>query len=180
MSPETIINFWFAESAKDFWFNSTPELDRQLRDRFIDTWLAAAENKFADWEQSPEGALALAIVLDQFPLNIFRGKPLTFSTEAQARKICRAAIEKGFDKKLTDEQKCFIYMPFMHSEDMADQDSSIKFFDQPGLEESLRFAHHHRDIVQRFGRFPHRNELLGRHSTQDEIDYLASPEGFHG
>ncbi len=81
---------------------------------------------------------------------------------------------------MTDEQKCFIYMPFMHSEDMADQDRSIEFFDQPGLEESLRFAHHHRDIVQRFGRFPHRNKILGRHSTQDEIDYLDSPEGFHG
>ncbi|MDH3354425.1 MAG: DUF924 domain-containing protein [Chromatiales bacterium] len=180
MSPDTIIDFWFSESAKDYWFNSTPELDAQLRDRFIDTWLAAAEEKFTTWEESPQGALALAIILDQLPLNIFRGKPLTYATEAQARNISRVAIEKGFDKELTDEQKCFIYMPFMHSEDMADQKRSVELFDQPGLEESLRFAKHHHDIVQRFGRFPHRNEILGRHSTQDEMDYLASPEGFHG
>ncbi len=180
MSPETIIDFWFAESSRGLWFKSTPEMDAQLRDRFIDIWLAAAEEKFSAWEESPTGALALAIILDQFPLNMFRGKPLTFSTEAQARTIARAAIDRQFDKTLTDEQKCFIYMPFMHSEDMTDQDRSIELFDQSGLEESIRFAHHHRDIVQRFGRFPHRNEILGRHSTQEELDYLASPEGFHG
>lgn len=180
MSPETIIDFWFAESSKDLWFNSTPELDSQLRDRFVDSWLAAAENKYVDWEGRPEGALALAIILDQFPLNMFRGLPLTFATEAQARKICRSAIEQGFDKQLSVTQRPFIYIPFMHSEDMADQALSIKLFGQPGLEENMRFAHHHHDLIRRFGRFPHRNEILGRHSNQDEIDYLASPEGFHG
>ncbi|NOR51063.1 MAG: DUF924 family protein [Gammaproteobacteria bacterium] len=180
MSPETIIDFWFAESSKGLWFRSTPEMDSQLRNRFINTWLAAAEGKFSVWEESPGGALALAIILDQFPLNMFRGKPLTYATEAQARNIVRAAIDRGFDKTLTDEQKCFLYMPFMHSEDMADQERSIELFDQSGLEESIRFAHHHRAIVQRFGRFPHRNKILGRHSTQEEIEYLASPEGFQG
>ena len=180
MSPETIIDFWFSESSRDYWFRATPEMDAQLRDRFIDTWLAAAEDKLSSWEESPEGALALAIILDQFPLNMFRGKSLSFATEAQARKIARTAIDKEFDLKLSDEQKCFIYMPFMHSEDMADQDRSIELFDQSGLEESIRFAHHHRDIVQRFGRFPHRNKILGRHSRQEEIEYLASPEGFQG
>jgi len=180
VSPETIIDFWFAESSRDYWFRSTPEMDSQLRDRFIDTWLAAAEDKLSRWEESPEGTLALAVVLDQFPLNMFRGLPLTYSTEAHARKIARAAIDKGFDRVLSDEQKCFIYMPFMHSEDMIDQNRSIELFDQPGLEQSFRFANHHRDIVQRFGRFPHRNEILGRQSTQEEIAYLASPEGFHG
>lgn len=180
MSPETIIDFWFADSSKDLWFNSTPELDSQLRDRFVDSWLAAAENRFADWEARPEGALALAIILDQFPLNMFRGLPLTFATEAQARKICRAAIERGFDRELTIAQRPFIYIPFMHSEDMSDQALSIELFGQPGLEENMRFAHHHHALIRRFGRFPHRNAILGRHSSQDELDYLASPEGFHG
>ncbi len=178
--PKTIIDFWFAERSRDLWFNSTPELDAQLRDRFIDTWLAAAEENYNAWEESPEGALALVIILDQFPLNIFRGNPLSYATEPQARRISKAAIERGFDKNLTDEQRGFIYMPFMHSEEMADQERSIELFDQPGLEQSLRFALHHRDIVQRFGRFPHRNEILGRHSTRDELDYLASAEAFHG
>jgi uncharacterized protein (DUF924 family) len=180
MSPATIIDFWFDENSRDYWFRSTPEMDAQLRDRFIDTWLAAAENKLRAWEDSAEGSLALAIILDQFPLNMFRGKPLTFSTEAQARKIARAAIERGLDQQLSDEQKVFLYMPFMHSEEMADQNRSIELFDLPGLEQSFRFANHHRDIVQRFGRFPHRNEILGRHSSQDEIAYLASPDSFHG
>lgn len=180
MSPETIIDFWFAESSRYFWFRSTPEMDAQLRDRFIDSWLAAAEGKLISWEESPEGVLALVIILDQFPLNMFRGKPLTYATEAQARNIARAAIDKGFDKDLTNEQNGFLYMPFMHSEDMADQERSIKLFEQSGREESIRFAHHHHDIVQRFGRFPHRNKILGRQSRKEEIEYLTSPEGFQG
>ncbi|MCW8826201.1 MAG: DUF924 domain-containing protein [Gammaproteobacteria bacterium] len=180
MSPETIINFWFAESSKDFWFNSTPEMDLQLRDQFIDTWLAAAEGKLSAWEESPQGALALAIILDQFPLNMFRGVPLTYSTEAHARNIARKAIDRGFDQQLNDEEKVFLYLPFMHSEDLTDQARCVELFNKPGLEESYRFAKHHQDIVQRFGRFPHRNEILGRHSTQEELDYLASDEAFHG
>lgn len=180
MSPEIIINFWFAESSQDFWFNSTPELDAQLRDRFIDTWLAAAEGKLREWEESPDGALALAIILDQFPLNMFRGQPLTYSTDSQARKVARAAIDKGFDQKLTNDQKAFLYLPFMHSEEMADQERSVELFNQPELEQSYRFALHHQNIVQRFGRFPHRNETLGRHSTPEELEYLASDEAFRG
>lgn len=180
MSPEIIINFWFSESSQDFWFNSTPELDTQLRDRFVDTWLAAAEGKLSEWEESAEGALALAIILDQFPLNMFRGQALTYSTDSQARKVVKAAIDKGFDQKLTNDQKAFLYLPFMHSEEMADQERSVELFNKPELEQSYRFALHHQNIVKRFGRFPHRNAILGRHSTPEEIEYLASEEAFHG
>lgn len=180
MTPETIIDFWFAESSRDFWFRSTPEMDAQLRDRFIDVWLAAAEEELISWEESSEGILALVIILDQFPLNMFRGKPLTYATEAQARKIARAAINRGLDRDLTNEQNSFLYMPFMHSEDMDDQELSIKLFEQSGFEENIRFAQHHHDVVRRFGRFPHRNKILGRQSREEEIAYLASSESFQG
>lgn len=180
MTPETIIDFWFAESSRGFWFRSTPEMDARLRDRFIGVWLAAAEEELISWEESPEGALALIIILDQFPLNMFRGKPLAYATEEQARNIARAAIDRGLDRDLSNEQNSFLYMPFMHSEDMADQALSIKLFEQSGLEGSIRFAQHHHDIVQRFGRFPHRNKILGRQSRGEEIAYLASSESFQG
>ena len=129
---------------------------------------------------SPAGCLALVIVLDQLPLNMFRGEAESFSTEAQSRDVARHAINQGFDAQLEIEQRAFLYMPFMHSEDLADQDLGIELFDQPGLETNLRFARHHREIVARFGRFPHRNDALGRESSAAEIEYLNSKGAFTG
>ena len=178
--PQDIVEFWFSEEVRKLWFNSTAEFDQQLRDRYLSTWEQAGRGELDDWMATAEGCLALVILLDQFPLNMFRGDGICFSTEARSRDVARHAIDRGFDKSLPMEQRAFLYMPFMHSEDLADQTYALELFDQPGLEGNLRFAHHHYGIVEKFGRFPHRNDMLGRESTPAEIEYLNSKEAFTG
>jgi len=177
---QDIIEFWFSDETRKLWFNSTPEFDQLLRERYLVTWEQAGRGELDHWMQSAEGCVALVIVLDQFPLNMFRGDAQGFATEARSRDVARVAIERGVDKLLGADMKAFLYMPFMHSENLEDQDLALALFDQPGLESNLRFAHHHRDIVARFGRFPHRNAALGRTSTAAEIEYLDSKEAFTG
>ncbi|HAO32474.1 MAG TPA: DUF924 domain-containing protein, partial [Candidatus Competibacteraceae bacterium] len=113
-SPQTILEFWFAESAQARWFDSTPAFDHTLRERFLEAYRAAAAGRLEDWEQTPPGALALAIALDQFPLNMFRGQPESFATEAAARAVADRAIARGFDRELEPIQRLFLYLPFMH------------------------------------------------------------------
>ena len=179
-SPQSIIKFWFSDEVRPLWFQSTPEFDAELRIRFESLWQAAEQGSLDHWVETPEGALALVIVLDQLPLNIYRGKALSFSAEAKAREVATLAIDTKLDTDLTDEQKAFLYMPFMHSESLVDQDKSVALYEAAGLAENLKFAQHHRDIVRRFGRFPHRNKILGRPSTEEEQAYLQSDEAFHG
>jgi len=167
-----ILDFWFSERARPLWFNSTPEFDDEIRERFEEAWGLARAGVYDHWEEDPEGALALVILLDQFPLNMFRGDARSWSTEARAREVARNAIAQGFDHDMTPQQKMFLYMPFMHSEKLEDQDYAIELFERAGLEDNLRYARHHRDVVARFGRFPHRNAGLGRDSTAEEIEYL--------
>ncbi|NNF95899.1 MAG: DUF924 domain-containing protein [Halobacteria archaeon] len=178
--PQSILEFWFSDTVRPLWFQSTPEFDAELRDRFEPVCHSAEQGNLGDWAETPEGALALVIVLDQFPLNIYREDVLSFSTEAKAREIATLAIERNLDADLTDDQKAFLYLPFMHSEELADQDKSVALFEAAGLAENLKFAQHHRDIIRRFGRFPHRNKILGRQSTEEELAYLESDEAFHG
>ena len=178
--PTEVIAFWFAETVQPLWFAATPAFDEALRARFLTTYRAAAASQLTDWEAPPEGALALVIALDQFPLNLFRGQAESFATEAAARAVADRAIARSFDQAMPPIQRQFLYLPFMHSETLDDQERSVRLYQQPGLEDSLRFARHHRDLIARFGRFPHRNAILGRISTADEIAYLASPEAFHG
>jgi uncharacterized protein (DUF924 family) len=179
-SSAEVLAFWFALGVQPLWFASTPDFDEILRTRFLETCRAAAAGQLPDWEATAEGALALVIVLDQFPLNLFRGQPESFATEAAARQIADRAIGQGFDQALSPIQRQFLYMPFMHSEALADQERSVRLYQQPDLADSLRFARHHHDLIQQFGRFPHRNAILGRVSTADELAYLTSPEAFHG
>ena len=174
-----VVAFWFAPDVRPLWFASTLDFDEQLRARFLETYRAAA-GQLTDWEATAEGALALVIVLDQFPLNLFRGQPESFATEAAARAVADRAIVRGFDQALPPEQRQFLYLPFLHSEALADQERSVRLYQQPGLEDNLRFARHHRDLIARFGRFPHRNAILGRTSTAEERAYLAAPGAFHG
>jgi len=176
--PEDIIKFWFSEAVSKLWFKSTPEFDRELRESYLQTWERARNGELDHWKKTAEGCLALVILLDQFPLNMFRDSAERYSTEAQSREVARFAIEQHLDQSLDAEQKAFLYMPFMHSEDLADQELALRLYDRPGLESSLRFARHHHDIVARFGRFPHRNAALGRESTPAEIEYLNSKEAF--
>ncbi|ROR34441.1 DUF924 family protein [Inmirania thermothiophila] len=178
--PREVLDFWFDARVRGQWFRATPALDAEIRDRFEGLWRRAAGGGLAAWEATAEGALALVIVLDQFPLNMFRGRPEAFSTEALAREVAARAIARGLDAALDDAGRAFLYLPFMHSEDLRDQDRAVALFAAAGLEDNLRWARHHREIVRRFGRFPHRNAVLGRPSTPEEEAWLASPEAFRG
>ncbi|WP_281250607.1 DUF924 family protein [Thioalkalivibrio denitrificans] len=151
-----------------------------MRERFEPLWRQAAAGELDYWGESARGALALAILLDQFPLNMYRNRPESFATERKARSVADAAIERGFDQQLEPEEQAFLYMPFMHSEDLADQERSVELFSRPGLEHNRRWARHHRDIVARFGRFPHRNPILGRESTEEEQAWLDSDDAYRG
>lgn len=178
-SRDAVLDFWFAPGMKKRWFASTDQLDKDIRTRFEPVWRLARDGGLTDWEKTADGALALVIVLDQLPLNMFRHQPASFSTEAASREVADRAITRGFDHDMTAERRQFLYMPFMHSERLADQERSVRLFEAAALADNLRFARHHRDIVARFGRFPHRNAVLGRESTADELAWLASPEGFN-
>lgn len=179
-TAESLVEFWFSARVEKLWFNSTAEFDAELHARFGATYAAASAGELDGWQTTPTGALALVILFDQIPLNIYRKQPQSFATEALARAIAAAAIARGFDKALTARQRVFLYMPFMHSENLADQDRSVALFRQAGLTHNLRYAEHHRDIIRRFGRFPHRNAILGRTSTAEEDAWLASKEAFKG
>ncbi len=178
--PQEIIEFWFSDDVQKRWFNSTPEFDSLLRERFLDTWEQASRGELEHWLRSAEGCLALVIVLDQLPLNMFRESAQSYATEARSREVAHVALEQGFDKSLAPEQRAFLYMPFMHSEALADQQLALRLFAQPGLEGNYRFAQHHHGIIEKFGRFPHRNEALGRHNSEAELEYLNSKEAYTG
>jgi len=180
ITEEDIIEYWFSPEISKRWFSSTVQLDAEIKTKYEALWQAAARGKLEHWQKRPIGCLALVIVLDQFPLNMYRNQPESFSTEAQSIEVACLAVEKGFDQALQPEQKAFLYMPFMHSENLSDQNLSVKLFTEAGLKGNQHFAEHHREIVRRFGRFPHRNIILGRTSTSEEIEYLKSNKAFTG
>lgn len=180
ITPIHILEFWYSERMRKHWFASTPALDREIRDRYQALWQQAAAGELDHWQESAEGSLALAIVLDQFPLNMFRGQPKSFCTERQAISVTLNALKKGHDKHLPKDRLAFLFMPLMHSENPEEQDLSVSLFGQYGLKDNIRFAEHHRELIRRFGRFPHRNVILGRESTPEELAYLASKEAFRG
>ena len=180
LQASDIIDFWYAEESRPFWFKSTPEMDTIIKNRFERIWQQADNGELDHWLDHAEGCLALTIVLDQFPLNMFRGTALSFSTEQKAVVVSHHAITNGFDRQLPPEQVMFLYMPLMHSENLIDQDEAVRCFTLAKLEDNLRFAEHHRNLIRRFGRFPHRNEILGRQRTKEELAYLASDAAFTG
>jgi len=175
-----ILDYWFSDEFAAHWFSSTPEIDIGIAGRFEKTWEQARKGELDEWQQTAEGCLALIILLDQMPLNMFRGLAKSFSTESQAIAVAKYAIQQAFDEQLTAQQSMFVYMPLMHSENSQDQALSVNLFEQSGLENNVEFAKHHQSIIMRFGRFPHRNEILGRTSSQLELDYLDSDEAFKG
>ncbi|OOZ37696.1 DUF924 family protein [Solemya elarraichensis gill symbiont] len=180
MTPSDIIDYWYSDRLKKAWFASTPELDLEIKTRYEEVWHLAKNDALNGWRDSAEGCLALAIVLDQFPLNMFRGDPRSFETESKAIEISKFAVNKGFDKELKQETLPFLIMHLMHSENIEDQELSVKLFKQHNLTGNLRLAEHHRDLVRQFGRFPHRNIILGRESTKEEKHYLESNNAFKG
>jgi len=180
LTPKSIIEYWYSEKIKSQWFNSSLEFDKEIKSNYENVWLEALRGEHASWSESAEGCLALAIIFDQFPLNMFRGEVKSFSTEGLAIKIAKKAIELEFDKIIEKEKLSFLYMPLMHSENIEDQNLAVKLFEEANLIDNLRFAKHHRDLIKKYGRFPHRNKILQRESTQDEIDYLNSNNAFTG
>jgi uncharacterized protein (DUF924 family) len=179
-TPHEILDFWYNPPMSAHWFASTPAIDADILARYGAVWEQAAAGALDAWRDSADGCLALCIVLDQFPLNMLRGQARSFSTEQQAVAVTKHAVSQGFDVLLPKERVMFLYMPLMHSEHLADQDESVCLFAAAGLEANARFAQHHRELVRRFGRFPHRNAALGRVSTADEMAYLNSKEAFTG
>ena len=165
---------------RSHWFRSTTAIDGEIRERYQPLWQRAAAGGLSDWRESAEGCVALAIVLDQFPLNMYRGQARSFATEALAIEVVLGAIDRGLDQQPPAEQRAFLYMPLMHSEALSHQDLSVSLYEAAGLASNARFARHHRELIRRFGRFPHRNAILGRQSTAEEREYLASKEAFTG
>jgi len=176
--PEDVIAFWFEAGPKN-WFKTSETFDETVRARFANTVDAAAAGKIDDWSGTARGALALVLLLDQFTRNLNRGKPETWANDAKALAIAEAAVARGFDTQLSQEQKRFFYMVYMHSEDRDVQTRSLDLCKNCDDEEHNKYARHHADIIARFGRFPHRNVILGRKSTEEELAYL-SEGGFKG
>lgn len=177
MQASDVLDFW-REAGPERWFRKDEAFDARFRERFLATHEAAACGALDAWANSADGALALLILLDQFPRNAFRGTPRMYATDAKAREIARRAVDAGFDRQVEPSPRSFFYLPFMHSERLEDLDRCVELT-RPLGEESHRYAVHHRGIVERFGRFPHRNAVLGRQSTPDEEAFLAGG-GFGG
>jgi uncharacterized protein (DUF924 family) len=178
IAPAGILAFW-REAGRERWYKRSDAFDAEVRRRFLALWQKAAAGELASWEASDDGALALVIVLDQFPRNMFRGAPEAFASDALARDVARRAIDRGVDMRIDPVLLEFLYMPFMHSEHMADQLHCVSLFQNTDNTENQKYAREHADIIQRFGRFPHRNRLLGRDTTPDEQAFLDEG-GFAG
>ena len=173
-----IVSFW-REAGPDRWYDVDEAFDQTVRSRFLAIHEAAARGELAAWDDATEGALALAILLDQFPRNMFRDSARAFATDPLAREVAGRAIARGFDHTVDETMRSFFYLPFMHSEALADQDRCLKLYQACGDAEGVKYAVSHRDIIARFGRFPHRNRVLGRDTTPAERKFLDGG-GFAG
>jgi uncharacterized protein (DUF924 family) len=182
MSPETsapdpraeaVLEFWFrGDAERKEWFSKDPSFDDEIRARFLSLYEQASRGALAAWKDSPRECLALIILLDQFPRNMFRGSARAFATDALALDAARHAVASGYDRALSNTKRTFIYLPFEHSENLADQERALELFvGHPNSE----WAQRHYEIIKRFGRFPHRNAILGRENTAAEIEFLKQP-----
>lgn len=181
-APQEIVDFWLSHGP-EAWFSANAELDRQIAERYADLHIDACKRELSNWEETPEGSLALLLLLDQFPRNLYRGSAHSYATDGLARAVARRALAKGHDRLVEPILRPFFYLPFEHSEDIADQHACVRLFeahrDETGDEETLKWALVHLDIIERFGRFPHRNDALGRDTTPEEQAYLDA-DGFKG
>ena len=172
-----VLDFWFSERAQALWFEKSDAFDAEIARIFEATHKAALAGELDGWAETAEGGLALVVLLDQFPRNMYRGNPQSFAADAKARAIARLCLKRGHDMTIDLDRRTFFYLPFEHSEDIEDQDLSVRLFrERSGKERNIEFAEAHRDVIRRFGRFPHRNEVLGRQNTPEEEDYLSEPD----
>jgi uncharacterized protein (DUF924 family) len=178
-----VLDFWFGREGepgygefREAWFTKDPEFDQRVRDRFEALHEAAAAGELDDWKEEARSCLALVILLDQLPRNMYRGDPRSYATDYKAQETAEHAVDRAFDRELPAFQRMFLYMPFMHSEDLAHQRRSVELFRALGGEnDATGYAVRHMEIVERFGRFPHRNEVLGRQTTPEEAEFLTQP-----
>lgn len=187
VAVQSVLRFWFGaagetsyQERRKFWFGKQPELDAAIREQFRSLYEQAASGELQDWSQSPEGCLALILLLDQFSRNMFRDSPQAFATDAQALALAQQAVAAGFDQALTPLQRIFLYLPFEHSERLADQTHSVELFERlyqraPELSDVWDYAQRHQAVIEQFGRFPHRNAILGRDTTAEEAEFLQQP-----
>ncbi|KAA5605825.1 DUF924 domain-containing protein [Roseospira marina] len=177
-----LLDFWFGAPGtpehgtfRDLWFARSDAFDAQLRDRFGALYARAKAGDLNGWAATPHGALALILLLDQVPRNIHRGTPAAFATDAQALDVAKQALRDGHDQALAPMERLFLYMPFQHSEDGVEQERSLALYERLGIEDAQKSADRHHEIVARFGRFPHRNAVLGRETTEEERAFLQEP-----
>lgn len=178
---EEILHFWFEESVPAQWFQVNPDYDEDIRRRFLKSWERAKEGLYKDYVDEPDGALALVILLDQFPRNMFRDDARCYETDLLALRIAAEAIKNGFDQMHPVLRRRFFYLPYEHSENMEHQHRAVELFEHIQEDDPIgyEYAIRHRRVIERFGRFPHRNVLLGRASTIEEIEFLKlTPQGF--
>lgn len=183
---QEILEFWFGKKGEEKygkprkkWFVKDKTFDEKVRSLFLEDYQTAAQRKLNHWREFPASCLALIIILDQFSRNMFRDTPQAFATDNYALEIAEEAVNKGFDRQVLPVERWFIYLPFEHSENLAAQEKAVKLFsnlaDDPQSEETIKYAHSHLKIIEKFGRFPHRNKILGRESTPEELEFLQQP-----
>ncbi|MCP3463004.1 MULTISPECIES: DUF924 family protein [unclassified Bradyrhizobium] len=178
IAPAGVLAFW-REAGGERWYKRDDAFDAEIRSRFLELWRRAANGDLSSWETGDDGALALVIVLDQFPRNMFRGDAMTYASDALAREVARRALARGADGRVDPALREFFYLPFMHSEHLPDQLHCVALFRKIDDCENLKYAEEHADIIRRFGRFPHRNRILGRETKPDEQAFLDEG-GFSG
>ena len=177
---QELLTFWFEESGPEFWFARNDEFDQTIRRRFLAEHEAATQGQYTQWRDSGAGCVALCLLLDQFPRNLFRDDARAFATDDQSLKVARHAVDSGLDLQegVTREMRKFLYLPFEHSEDLGDQQLCLKLMAErlDPVGEDVEWARKHLVIIERFGRFPHRNEALGRRLTPEELEFLKGPD----
>ena len=171
MSAAEVLSYWFGQDRKR-WFVKDSAFDEDIRRQFLSLYELGLDHKLEEWKSRPKDCLALVILFDQFPRNMFRGTARAFEGDARARTCARVIVENGWDKAMTEDECTFAYLPFEHSESLADQELSMRLFQG---NENLEWARKHWEIIRRFGRFPHRNAALGRASTPEETEFLKQP-----
>lgn len=181
IAPEDVLKFWFAEGTQEKWWDQSDVFDGLIRSKFIDLWEAACDGKLDHWgTEGPESALALIIILDQFSRNLNRESPKAYEQDSKALKILDAALDKGWDMDFEDrDMRQFMYMPYMHSEDLRDQMQCVQLMqERVGEPQAVLYAEKHLEVIEKFGRFPHRNKVLGRETSMAELAWLDQHGGF--
>lgn len=175
MRADDILYFWFTDAGEAAWWQKSKEFDDLIRRRFLPVYERAVAGELWHWRDTPRGRLAEIIVLDQFPRNMFRDTPRAFASDALALALSQEAVRAKADFGMNPEEKAFLFMPYMHSESLHVHHEAVRLFSRPGLENNLDFERRHKAIIDRFGRYPHRNAILGRTSTPEEVSFLKEP-----